>query len=406
MVVTIHNIEKFIKTNPHFSGILCPNGELHTCAYMGHNNLCKELYKRGLVSHSDWVTCDDIFHFSSGQLNGTLAFRLKNFEDWDEDLFPNIPDEQIEMLKRMPQITMYSSTFRDPNVGVMVLRYHIAKVGKGGKYGTLSFIKSLWAAIKTPNLDVEGIIRSSPKRSIPGALFSKVGNIDEVGNELEQVWNNLPTKLTDNNKLHYFSQEFIEGVNGVFHYRKGKFTYQASNEQGSVVNGKTKSVKVDSFTRRYLKEIGRVFSVYFNKSVQCEFVVPTGEIEPVIVQLRLLDHEFSTLEKTVIPDDALFTGQSFCSVIPYGKWYNTEIISKEDILVVNSDCEDTTRLVGKKLLIVKKNIEFSHILALSKTLRIPSMYNITDKKFNLDAYSAGTKFEFDTTCEVGYLRLV
>lgn len=402
MVITIKNIDEYLKKYKLVSGILCPNGELHTCSYMGHSDLCTELFSKGLVSSSSWVNAGDIFHISSNSLSGTLAYSLNYIEDWDTlECLPNISEAQYEMLRRMPHLKMYSSEPRDPNLGEMCLRYHIAKTNRGGKYGTLSFIKSLWANIKTPNLDVNGIIRSSPTKSIPGALFSKVGDIEQVGEELKMCWDNLPNILTTDNKLHYFSQEFIEGLNGVFHYRKGKFTYQCSDEQGSVVAGKSKSIKVNPTTRKYLKEIGKVFSEYFERSVQCEFVVPTGDEVPVIVQLRLLNAEYSTLESSKIPDDALFTGKSFCSYVPYGKWYNKNTCKGSDILVVDEDCEDTTKLVGKKLLIVKKNMEFSHILALSKALNIPSMYDISNRKIKLDPEQT---YEFDTTCEIGYLK--
>jgi hypothetical protein len=54
----------------------------------------------------------------------------------------------------------------------------------------------------------------------------------------------------------------------------------------------------------------------------------------------------------------------------------------EDILVVESDAE-SKELIGKKALIVKSNVEFSHILALSKTLCIPSMFATGELDLNV-----------------------
>ena len=50
-----------------------------------------------------------------------------------------------------------------------------------------------------------------------------------------------------------------------------------------------------------------------------------------------------------------------------------EAISVSDILIVKDECE-SEMLLGKKALIVDDDIAFSHILALSKALRIPSIY--------------------------------
>jgi hypothetical protein len=52
-------------------------------------------------------------------------------------------------------------------------------------------------------------------------------------------------------------------------------------------------------------------------------------------------------------------------------------INVKDILVIDSDGESEL-LLGKKALIVKEDVEFSHILALSKALRIPSIYGTGD----------------------------
>ena len=57
--------------------------------------------------------------------------------------------------------------------------------------------------------------------------------------------------------------------------------------------------------------------------------------------------------------------------------WNTDV---NDILVVDEDC-GSSQLIGKKALIVKGGNSFSHILALSKMMKIPSMYNVTKFDF-------------------------
>jgi hypothetical protein len=45
----------------------------------------------------------------------------------------------------------------------------------------------------------------------------------------------------------------------------------------------------------------------------------------------------------------------------------------DDILIVEQDCS-SEMLISKKALIVENHTNFSHILALSKALNIPSIY--------------------------------
>lgn len=397
---------KYGLTNIHkaperVSGILTAGGELYTCCYMGHDDLCKKLWKQGLVSHSDWLKCDEIIHISNGQANGSLAFKIVYCGD--TEVVPDVSEKQADMLKRMPKMGFYG---REKKMGEVMLKFHIMKVGRGGKYGTLDFIKNLWANIPIPKLDVPGTVRSSPAKSLPGVLFSKKGTLGEVGEEMRKLWDSLPVELTERNELHYFEQEFLLGVNGVCHLRNGKFTYQIGDNQGDVVRGRGSKQRLPALTIRFLKEIAKIFGAYFEKSVQIEFVLEEGKDCPTVVQLRLLDNEhFDHIVQVVTPEDALLTGTSFCSYVEYGRWRNTQKVTKAEVLIVDHDCSDPALIIDKKLLIVRKGVEFSHILALSKALKIPSFYNISNKSFSFDQFSDEQLFEFDTTTDKAYLTL-
>lgn len=88
-----------------------------------------------------------------------------------------------------------------------------------------------------------------------------------------------------------------------------------------------------------------------------------------IVQLRILENN---AEETVIlnkPEETLIIGKTFSKGIIE--------VDTDKILILDSD-GDSELLLGKEALIVKEDVEFSHILALSKALRIPSIFATGD----------------------------
>jgi hypothetical protein len=76
----------------------------------------------------------------------------------------------------------------------------------------------------------------------------------------------------------------------------------------------------------------------------------------------------SNFQKKEILEDALVIGTTFCSPT-YGANIQLEL---DDILIVEQDCS-SEMLISKKALIVENHTNFSHILALSKALNIPSI---------------------------------
>jgi hypothetical protein len=87
-----------------------------------------------------------------------------------------------------------------------------------------------------------------------------------------------------------------------------------------------------------------------------------------VVQLRLLENNHSRFDTDP---------NNLTNIVGVGQTFSkgNEVVKIEDILIVDADA-DSEALLGKKALIVKENVEFSHILALSKSLRIPSVFNI------------------------------
>ena len=93
-------------------------------------------------------------------------------------------------------------------------------------------------------------------------------------------------------------------------------------------------------------------------------------------------------------EDSLVIGRTFCS-----PEYSTNIeVALKDILIVEQDCA-SEMLLGKKALIVENDTNFSHILALSKALRIPSMY--ATGKVRLEGK---TTFRFNTEYTTGFIK--
>ena len=69
-------------------------------------------------------------------------------------------------------------------------------------------------------------------------------------------------------------------------------------------------------------------------------------------------------------DKAIVIGKTFCKP----RYINCGVeINSDEILIVEEDCE-AEKLLDKKALIVENATNFSHILALSKALNIPSLY--------------------------------
>ncbi len=68
------------------------------------------------------------------------------------------------------------------------------------------------------------------------------------------------------------------------------------------------------------------------------------------------------------------------------------------MLIIDSDCE-SSEVIGKKALIVREDVEFSHALAMSFSLKIPSIYGVGDVELP-------NEFEIDTEGREGYFLKV
>ena len=390
------------------NGVITKDGSFIECGYQDHINLFPILYRAGLSDTGDWTDSREVIHISSSQLGGYV---IHNFEDRFSREGYYITPEQVQTLWRLKKwVSETRSSFGDNNICSLIRKYVVDQENLGGKYGNLKFLERFYPDIKLPrfstNLDdfrdhEKVFIRTSPKHSLPGLLNSRVINTseenytkvkEEIINEFDQF-----KDVKENNEIHWFIQELLEGGNGVCHIRKEPncrdlkytFRYQLSENQGDVVNGK---ITTHQLTYPQEEELKRIALEIFNdldQSIQLEFVVHEGDI--YIVQLRILENEFDVALGSHRPSDILYEGLTFSK--------GSGTLSVEDILIVSEDAlpED---LLNKKALIVENNSEFSHILALAKTLRIPAIYGTGPIDFG-----DNKKVNFNATCKEGFIYL-
>ena len=342
-------------------GLILPCGSVITCGYQEHSSLYPFLKKLGLVKTSCWTDCDETIHISSRQISGTIAHAVGN--RWRD----HAPTEaQLQTLFKLKDVL--SEYGHDYKILTKLLHDVQDVEDYGGKWNNLSFLKKYYTDIKLPKFskelipDVQNCIRTSPKYSLPGLLES-VFNIDENSiAEIEATFEKHKD-VRKGNELHYFYQEYIDGANGVFHCDRDGFRYDISENRGDIVQGKKGQSYVSETALRKLEKFGEQLYKDFDCPVQVEFVIHSDDA--YIVQLRLLENN---AEITVIlrkPEETLVTGKTFSKGTPE--------VDVDKILILDSD-GDSELLLGKEALIVKEDVEFSHILALSKALRIPSIY--------------------------------
>lgn len=358
------------------SGVILKDGRFIDCPDQDHINLMPILNRLKLVDAGQWTESRESIHISCNQLSGTIAFDLEHVLDYGN--VPNITDAQIKTLWDLREWLEFYGT-SSVSVENAIRGYVAQKYNKGGKYGNLMFVKEFYPQIKTPLvsdtiLDGKSIVRTSPKYSIPGLLNSVV---IESGQDITSVLTNMQAEFDKykdilphhENELHWFYQEFLEGTNGVAHSmfehesRPTLFTHQLSDKQGDIVKGVKGNETLTFEQNNELRKITNTFAKDLNSSIQVEFVVVEEDI--YVVQLRVLEnqYEFTLLSKR--PPTTFIDGITFSK--------GSIEVDVNDILVVDSEA-DSKALIGKKALIVKQDIEFSHILALSKALKIPSIY--------------------------------
>lgn len=374
---TVNPYGEYTSTN---SGVMLQDGRIIEVNYMGHSDLYQDLYLVGLSKVTDWIDDNENIHISSGELNGTVYHQLRGI--YDRQHLPTT--EQLRAL-----FLLQDKFNRGMEIGTKILEYYQElHEEKGQKHANLLYVKEFFSNIKTPkiygdqpNFNRVGtlFLRTSPHESLPGILTSTVVSsqeeadkaIQEQQKKFEQYkyltdFTTFDGKVVNHNKLKFFYQQLLEGKNGVAHIDSTGVSYSLSKNQGDVVLGKKGDSTLDS--DEYNKLVSDILNPLYNtiqKPLQVEFVV-TAQHEIYVVQLRVLKNN---PEKTIIltePDTVLIKGKTFSKG-------TLDEVSIQDILVVEEDAL-SEELVGKKALVVEADVAFSHILALSKMLNIPSIY--------------------------------
>lgn len=366
------------------NGVILQNGVFIECDYMEHNHLYGILFELDLASYSQWTKDNKTLHISGSSISGRLTASIEHYGLYD-DAIPT--EEQIDTIfKYRYHISQGFYGYGKNNIAEVLRKYINDKFDKGGKFNNLTFLKRFYNEINVPNFslnphDIKGnqlFIRTSPKKSLPGLLNSKLvdNNSIEINNSIDKIKEDFSKHIGllktnyvdgtsfDDNEIHWFFQEFLEGPNGVAHYYEKDFKYQVSDNQGDIVKGVQSNQSLNLNHYDELRKICSLLSNDMKQPIQVEFVIHNDKV--FIVQLRILENHY---EETVIihpPSNTIVHGETFSK--------GNEEIDVEDILIVESD-GISELLVGKKALIVESNVEFSHLLALSKVLRIPSMFN-------------------------------
>lgn len=371
-------------------GVILKNGSVILLkGYQQHRYVYPFLCSLGLVEASDWVQDDSAVHISSSQLNGHAIHSL----DHDVNALTRHQINSLFALRKV-LVSSYGGTERVVNI----LYQWISNLEKhGGKYNGLSFLKRFYKNINLPQFartfeEIDSkhnvCIRTSPAYSMPGLLNSKFEvTAKNYKEKVKQVVDEFSrySDLIERNEIHYFFQQKLEGINGVCNVRgRDKvFSYSASASQGSVVGGKTGEIRLARNISAELKRIATELAEDMDRSVQLEFVV-TNSGKLFIVQFRLLKNEPEETVNLRMPPNVLCMGKTFSR--------GRIDVNIADVLIVDED-GDSNLLLGKKALIVKQDVEFSHLLALSKALKIPSMYATGEvnfgkrKKVNFVAYN-------------------
>lgn len=383
------------------NGVILRDGMIVLCGYQEHINLYPVLYRLGLASDHDWVNDYWTLHVTSSQLNGNLVNNLKYYKYGNENT--NLTPQQIDTIF-LQRNTLSIYGFDEETITMNLYNRTKSIENHGGKYGGLEFLRTFYPKIKTPMFskkifdtpNKKIFLRTSPHRSMPGLLHSQLLSGEtlndrehdafhakvKMGLEFKRFHSEMYKLTKQENTLHTFYQEFIEGPNGVCNYTgKGDFSWSLSKEQGAIVGGKKSDEDLSEKQYESLRSIASGLYRDLGEPIQLEFVIGPDE-EVYIVQLRILTNNF---ERTVI-------GQRPPEVIASGFTFSRGVGDFDigDVLVVDSE-GDSEALLGKKALIVRDNVEFAHVLALSKVLKIPSIYGVGDvdlpDRFLITAYN-------------------
>lgn len=375
-VLTVEIIKQSTRT---MSGCILPNGDFVRCADTnGHSSLYSYLYRIGAIKVDDWTRCYETIHVSYNRISGrdttnlVCGLRTENFTD-----------AQLETLFQLRNTFRFYDNYagEDDIICKSLLKTNQTNLDLGAKYSNLKFLQKFESNLfKLPQIDIKPIqnvqncIRTSPRYSLAGILDSK---FDLQPSQYEAAISDIFAKyeafkdLVSDNKLTVFYQEQLDGRNGVFNVdEKGKASFAISDNRGDVVNGKeTEAIHLSD--RAKLQPIAELFFAEFKSSLQCEFVIVDETV--YVVQLRLMKPQARDIICQINDENKSYY-QDFNRIYLRGKAFCIGSVKAKssEILVVKDDC-DSSELIGKKALIVEADTEFSHILALSKNLGIPSM---------------------------------
>jgi hypothetical protein len=354
-------------------GVITRDGYFVECGFQGHSFLYPVLKAVGLASMGSWMDDNYCLHISSKAYSGKVCYNIKHPYLYEE---VTLTDTQIQAVANWRE---HFNSFYVTGEGTMMnaLRNYIIATHKhGAKYGNLKFLEQFYD-FKIPQIDIEPFgdvfcIRTSPKYSIPGILNSKFGvtqkTLDKALKEIDKDWQ-VNKDLRANNECDVFYQEFLQGINGVCHYKeKGDFTFDVG-EQHEVVQGKQTSTTADfDIIHHKLRPIARQLYEELGKQIQLEFVIKDDQV--YIVQLRTI--KTPKFESSFQPVE----GALICTGFSFTEGYEKNI-ALEDCIVVQNEVE-SNEVLGKKAIIVRDKTEFSHALALSQAFGIPSIYGIGD----------------------------
>ena len=410
------------KSDYTISGMLLQNGDFIECGYQEHMSLFPVLQRLNLVNGEDRFNCDAL-PISSSLISGGLGFTLESMSFHYEREY-TISERQIEeMWKVRERHLRHYSGVRDSPINNALRECFAHNLKMGGKYGNLKFLQKFYPEIKICEFSDtyqksygKTFVRTSPLRSMPGLLNSILvtskKQADAAVKKIKSDYEAIGV-LKSHNEIHHFYQKWEAGENGVVNcIAKPKSEYPStmspeytatlkydiyiacSAKQGDIVGGKAPSFELSQDDQQYLRSTIRQFSEDFGMDTQIEFVrVAEGDIR--IVQLRTLknkpgsvsDHPEETMKGSIV------RGKSFS----YND-YSSSTIKVSEILIVKEDgkAED---LIGKSALIVEADTNFSHILALSKAMNIPSMY--ATGKVDL---SGMEEVHFNTSNKTAYIK--
>lgn len=423
-LTTLYNA---ITENDHtVSGLLLDSGEFIMCGFQQHINLFPVLRALNLVDGHDRLDSNAL-SISSSLLTGTLGYLLQSgsYSFAERNM---LTDRQLEELWKLKdhKLGHYSSNYKNKSVNEEILACFTHKENLGGKFGGLAFLRKFYPDVplvnfyKDPPEDAKTVlIRTSPRKSMPGLLTSvKATTLDELLLGVEKIIADfeIHKDVVSRNSLNWFFQDFIEGANGVVNcIAKDSSAYPTSKTmspeyistlkydvriacsdiQGNIVGGHKGDTEVSDNVATYLRRLSRRIAEDFGADIQLEFVVlPDDSVR--IAQLRVLQNSPRTIFNANKEElsRAFVTGKTFSSPS-----HSTNLeVSLGDILIVEQDCE-SEKLLGKKALIVENDTNFSHILALSKALGIPSIYATGKVKLGNKA-----AFIFNTEYSTGYIK--